>query len=108
MITPKATKGKTTVKSSCLFLERLNALTAPAQRPIIILPQYIEIYGAISEEEKPPNSSDFNNSPKLLPIATSTPTYIKIASIPKTSSDILTQPKLHCFVKVFFKQTTTR
>src|SRR5690554_6391885 len=101
MATPNATKVKTTVKSSRLFYETLNALTAPAQRPIIILPQYIEIQAPISEDEKPPNSSSFTNSPRLLQIATSTPTYLKIASIPNTNCGYFIAPQPSLFADAF-------
>src|SRR5690606_3638653 len=90
---PKAIIGRIMVNNNCLFLVRLNALSAPAQRPIIMLPQYIEILGAISDEDNPPNSDDFSNSPKLLPIPTSTPTYINIANIPKTNCGYFMAPQ---------------
>ena len=47
---------------------------APVHLPIISPPQYIEIYGAIWVSFKDPNAGVFKSSPKLLCIATSTPT----------------------------------
>src|SRR5690606_4094381 len=82
--------------SDFLFEDNLKTLIAPAQRPIIRLPQYIEMYGAICDDSCAPNSGNFKSSPRLLPIATSTPTYVKIANIPKTSCGyaIAPQPSL--------------
>ena len=74
---------------------------APPQRPIIILPQNIAAYGAISEVLSPPKASCLSNSPKLLATATSTPTYVKIANIPQVNCGycIAPQPSF-CFVAI--------
>ena len=82
---PKATKGTMTVNILFVWLLNSKAEIAPVQRPIIMLPQYIEIYGAIFEEGILPKSACFNNSPKLEPMETSAPTYTNKASIPKTN-----------------------
>ena len=47
IMTPKAISGTTIKSIDFKFLEGLNTLMAPAQRPIIKLPQYIETNGAI-------------------------------------------------------------
>ena len=54
--------------------DKLNAPIEPAKRPIIKLPQYSDIYGAISDSLNEPNSGVFNNEPMLLCIVTSVPT----------------------------------
>ena len=66
MITPKAIIGTKIINNFFCKPDTENAAIEPAQRPIIKLPQYIEIYGAISAACKPPNAGCFNNSDKLL------------------------------------------
>src|SRR5437868_7061874 len=85
MITPNATRGTTNCKIAFVCFVNLNALIAPVHRPIIKLPQYTEIYFADSEADIDPNAFCFNNSPRLLPMATSTPTYTNMASMPSTN-----------------------
>ena len=45
---------------------KLKAAMAPVQRPIIKLPQYNDMNGAISDSLYPPNSGVFTSDPKLL------------------------------------------
>src|SRR5690348_11588945 len=74
IVIPNATSGTIAIRKFLTDFEGLNTGMAPAQRPIIKLPQYNETYGATLAVEMPPNSCCLNNSGRLLAIVTSTPT----------------------------------
>ena len=77
----KATNGIITIRIFLKDSEGLKLLIEAVQRPIIILPQNRDMYFEISEASN--FSVCLRYSPKFEPIVTSTPTYTKMAVIPK-------------------------
>ena len=102
VLTPNTSKNASTgaIARAAIFTGflRSNTKTAPDQRPIIRLPQYMEMNGAISAAEYPPNSGLERSSPMLLPMATSTPTYANKAISPRTNCGYCIAPHPSLFL----------
>ena len=94
-MTPKAIYGTNIYNHFFIFFVVLKIAIEPVHLPIINPPQYIDMYGVISESFIIPSFKTllFNNSPKLLPIVTSTPTYMNIANIPNKSCGYFIAPQ---------------
>src|SRR5262245_38105737 len=85
MMMPNAMIGTNSINTCRVDFLKSNTEMAPVHRPIIKLPQYMEMNGAACEDWYPPKSGCFNNSLRLLTIVTSTPTYTKMPSMPSTN-----------------------